>query len=971
MDYIIEELNSMYNEIQELENSYSFETATLRCGELINFALMNLGQDHPYYIVGINTLANIYSKAGNYVAAKPLYKQAISMYKKVLGESHPNYIASLNNLAQLYMIVGSYDASERLYKKVLEIYDKNSFREHINYAAGLNNLAILYHKIGRYNEAELKYNEALQITKGVCGEKDSFYGMCLNNLGELHLKMGDHEEAKYMYFEGLKIIEENIGRNSIEYVTGLNNLALLSFIMGHYEDAESLYKESIETLSSIYKYDHPDVATSLNNLADLYTAQGNYSKAEDYHRKALEIRSKVLGDEHPDYAMSLYCIAILFKNKGSYEEAKELYKRAYDIQSKSLGEFHPSTADSLLQLAITYLSNNKPAKAYKYIKRAMKAYVEIVSGVIHIPDEQRQLKFINNFRGRFYIFLSFVNKYMYNLSNEELEGIFNIVLQNKGISTEVSISRKDKLFKEKSPELQEKLNELNILKSQIAQKMLEELKGTSLQDEKPTISQWEERRRLIEKEISIYLDIQDFGLNFKNIDYRKIIKKLPMKSALIELVKFRVYDFKAIPLKEEKAWGEERYTAFILRKDQPSNLKILDLGSSEEIDKSIINFRNSIRDSIELDDISIIEISGEDISKRLFLPLIPYLQEIEHLLIAPDGEITKLPFEVLKSNKGKYAIDKYKITYINTGRDLLYRHSYKSDNSPIVISNPNFDFKYSCCEKNRVNNSYKDLRKARLDELTLDDLPYTEIEGWCVSKTLSTTPFTGRAALKKRIREVNGPSIFHIATHGFFLEDQPIEFKDDFLGKMQGRNIRNNLTNPLLRSGLALAGAKTWLKGGKLPIEAEDGLLTSEDITSMNLRGTEIAVLSACETGLGEIKTGEGVFGLRRAFFLAGVRTLIMSLWQVDDLATTILMDRFYYNLIEKRLTKVEALRRAQLFLRDSTALELSKWWDKRLGEENEISEILDSFHKEFKPFENPFYWGAFICQGDHEKLLF
>lgn len=204
----------------------------------------------------------------------------------------------------------------------------------------------------------------------------------------------------------------------------------------------------------------------------------------------------------------------------------------------------------------------------------------------------------------------------------------------------------------------------------------------------------------------------------------------------------------------------------------------------------------------------------------------------------------------------------------------------------------------------------------------------------------------------------------HMATHGFFLEDQKTG---------PGWDI-SKAENPLLRSGLALAGANTFIKGGTPPDEAEDGILTAEDVSGMDLTGTELVVLSACDTGLGSIRAGEGVFGFRRAFMLAGAKTLVMTLWKVPDLATPILMERFYENLLNRRMDRDKALREAQLFTRDLTIGDIkSKWLSDEMienlcgGDSKGKKELRDlSNHPdEYKPFTDSLYWGAFICQGD------
>jgi CHAT domain-containing protein len=217
------------------------------------------------------------------------------------------------------------------------------------------------------------------------------------------------------------------------------------------------------------------------------------------------------------------------------------------------------------------------------------------------------------------------------------------------------------------------------------------------------------------------------------------------------------------------------------------------------------------------------------------------------------------------------------------------------------------------------------------------------MEGQQVAALLSVEPWLGQGVLEGRLKAGRSPRILHIATHGFFLPDQERDPNKDQLGlgvvdETAGDRLGqlSNVENPLLRSGLALAGANTWLKGDVLPKEAEDGILTAEDVSGLDLLATELVVLSACETGLGQVQVGEGVFGLRRAFVLAGAKTLVMSLWKVPDQQTQELMVGFYRRILTGQ-PRSDALRGAQLAMKAKYA--------------------------------NPLYWGAFICQGDPGPL--
>ncbi len=265
-------------------------------------------------------------------------------------------------------------------------------------------------------------------------------------------------------------------------------------------------------------------------------------------------------------------------------------------------------------------------------------------------------------------------------------------------------------------------------------------------------------------------------------------------------------------------------------------------------------------------------------------------------------------------------------------------------------------------------------------------LPGTRLEGERVAARLGVVPWFAEAAVASRLRAIRSPRLLHLATHGFFLSDQLRDEDAALWGPALGEGYdmpaldRPALENPLLRSGLALAGINTWLHGNRLSADAEEGLLTAEDVCTLDLSNTELVVLSACQSGLGRVHTTEGVLGLRRAFLLAGAKGLIVSLWKVSDLATAILMDRFYANLLQRRLDRDEALHEAQRYTRDATVGQLRQEWltplcIERLGGDSKAGRAyLEQLGRQpdgHRPFEHPFYWGAFICQGDPGPLRF
>jgi CHAT domain-containing protein len=372
----------------------------------------------------------------------------------------------------------------------------------------------------------------------------------------------------------------------------------------------------------------------------------------------------------------------------------------------------------------------------------------------------------------------------------------------------------------------------------------------------------------------------------------------------------------------------------------------------------------------------------------IFDKLLPALGHRTRLLLAPDGDLARLPFEVLPTGDGRRLIDDYQISYLSVGRDALRFGEASSGQpmEPLVAANPNFNLRAAAGTGSADNSEVTGRRSwdLRSEMKPVSQLPGTGVEGERIAEMLGVEPWLEGAVLEARLKACRSPRILHLATHGFFLKDQQhdlnkegrglgamgLQVKDDW-GRFSGPGVEN----PLLRSGLVLAGFNTWLKDGELPAEAEDGALTAEDVSGLDLLATELVVLSACVTALGTIQVGEGVMGLRRSFVLAGAKTLVMSLWEVDDLATAILMERFYDNLLNWRNSRgqpfgrSEALQDAQFYTRDVTVGQIRDHWLNAEMIERLSAGNLARQPDSYRPFAHPYYWGAFICQGDPNPL--
>jgi len=904
------------------------------------------GEDHPDFAICISNLAVLYKSMGEFLKAESLLLQSLQIIKKASGEDCPEYATSLNNLASVYTHTGAYKKAEHLYLQAMDIDRKTSGGIHPNYAADLNNLAFLYKLMGLYDKAEFYNQQALQIRKELFGEEHSDYAQSLNNLAMLYIIMGIFNKAELLLQKALHIRKKVYGEAHREYAVSLNNLAFLYDFEGAYEKAEPLYEQAIRIDRSVLGEDHPDYATDLNNLAWLYQATMRYEKAELLFTTVLQIRKKAFGINHPDYGESLNNLAGLYYRTGKFSKAVPFSQQALEISKAALGNEHPNYGMHLNNLAALYIASNRVEEGLELMKNASGIDDLMIGQIFSISSEEERLDYLSAIRFHLDVFFSFVFR-DFSRSPQVIGDAFTLLQKRKAIALEAFAVQRDAILIGKYTHLSGKLDTLKNVRNQIARKTLDGSGIEGYAAHQRYLTELKEEKERMEKDLAH--DIPEIRLeqNLRNADKDTIARILPPDSALLEFFRYNVYDFTAVPAKGEQQWKPARYGVFVLRSGDPESLSLVDIGEADQIDRLIALYKSGVSGpgtaaGLEQPQ-TVVEIKeGLNLFHALIAPFRSKLENCSRLIIAPDGEISIIPFEVIPVPEGGHLIDLYHISYTGVGRDVirLAASIRGTAGNALVLASPDFDLHSSGITTSRADSSVSGRisRDFSRQSVYFPPLPATRVEGTSVGNLLGVRPLLEQEALEARLKSASSPRVLHIATHGFFLTDQELS------GLIRARNQGafgcldkshrpvTGSENPMLRSGLALAGVNTWLNNGNLHPEAEDGILTAEDVTGLDLSGTDLAVLSACDTGLGDVKTGEGVFGLRRAFALAGAKTLVMSLWKVPDKPTQELMSDFYRRLLMKT-TKADALREAQIELR--------------------------------KRYPHPKAWGAFICQGD------
>ena len=909
-----------------------------------------LGPEHRYVAETIHNLASLYDDQGKYAESEPLHKRALAIREKILGRDHPEVAKSLINLANLYYDQGKYVEAEPLYKRALGISEKAQGPDHPLVASGLSNLADLYFEQGKYAQAEPLYKRALSIVEKSLGADHPYAGITLNNLANLYYEQGKYAEAEPLHKRALAIWEKALGPDHPNVAHSLNNLAELYHEEQKYSEAQPLYQRALTIREKALGSDHPEVAYCLNNLAVLFRDQGKYAEAEPLYKRALWIWEKALGPDHPDAAMGMNNLANLYTREGKYAEAEPLFRQALTIFEKTLGFEHPKVAWCLESLSNYHRLQGDNTRSLEAAKRAFKIRKKNFRDGAAVMSEKDALtysQFMRNSAG------NFLSVY-FDLSSDQDSlhyAAADIMFSTKGQASEaIFVRAREIIMLEQLGALADSLRYARTLLSKLYVEGVGEEDPASYSEKLDKASRDKERfeSELAQSNVA-YRNLQA-ALDVNAKDVVDILNILPKRSVLLEYMK---YDY--VSLNPDTTISH--YLVFILTGS--GEIAVKDLGEASEIDPLIDQYRShllSVSSSDRLPSI-VDQVDYKNITKaiydKIWEPLDKQIPENDILLIAPDGGLNMVSFVGLVDDEEKYLIEKYPIHYLSSGRDLvrlkdesrpatgLFALGDPDYNAPAIarLSKPEGTPEGSVSEAlyyaaRNVRSGSRELR-----DITVKPLPGTRTEVEQIAEnwqTIGQEPATVclgvDASEEKFKKEAPGNRVIHLATHGYFLEGkkQPTLYQRGF-----DSDIGFVGENPLLLSGLFLAGANLHGEGAD-SVNAEDGILTAEEVTAMNLDGTELVVLSACETGLGEVKSGEGVYGLRRAFQMAGARTVISALWPVSDKATAEMMSRLYE---KKDESLPERIRKLQL-------------------------ETIDALRSQNK-VDHPFSWGAFIALGD------
>ncbi len=926
--------------------------------ELANRALVIretiLGSGHADVAASLLSLGTAYWSKGDHTRAGDVLQHAMGATAKISGTETLDYANVLHALAQVRFSKGDHAEAEQLNLRALSIREKAMGSESLAASNSLHSLAVLYRTTNDLPKAEQLYLKALAIREKLLGPDHLEVSILLNNLGLLYYGAGDYKSAEPILRRSLAIKEKVLGPIHRQVAIALNNLGLVEWKRSDYEKAEAYHRRAMGAYEKATGPESFGVASSFHNLGILYKEVGqNYAKAEEYYQRALAIWEKLLGENHASTATALSSLAILYEATGDFDRAEKFHLRAQAIYEKVLGPYNHYTLLSLRSLADVYAVKGDIERSMEYQRRISAIEVKIIPLNLTIGSERQKIAYFTQLQRPDRVISFHVRHARDDGAVRDLAAIK--VLQRKGRVLDALAENRSALRRRFNTQDQALLDSLGDLNSRLSRLVLGGPQRMSPEEHQNQIKALEGEREKLEAEIS--RRSAGFYEGSQPVTLAAVRAAIPGDAALIEFAAYRPVDLRAAD--DKKRYGEPRYVAYVIR--HQGEVRWVEIGAAKEIDGAVDALLQALRDPRRKD----VQQLARAVDEKLMRPVRAMVGDATRLFVSPDGELNLIPFEALVDEQGRYLVERYAFAYLTSGRDLLRMQAARAGGSrPTVVANPSFgepaaEQMASATRPAAPRNRRRSVTSAR----SLSETYFAPLNGTAQEARTIQTLFpeanvlTGAQATEAALKAVAAPRLLHVATHGFFLRDAgrpaaanaqvatrgaganaqsvPGAVATGLVAKMTTRGISASarIENPLLRSGLALAGAN--LRGGA---SSDDGILTALEASGLNLWGTKLVVLSACDTGLGEVQNGEGVYGLRRAFVLAGAESLVMSLWPVSDYSTRKLM-RDYYKNLKQGMGRGAALRQVQLDM---------------LKRNRQL---------------HPFYWANFIQSGEWANL--
>jgi CHAT domain-containing protein/Flp pilus assembly protein TadD len=908
------DIANSYQSLGELYDAAERFSDAIRYGEAAVALLTRLdGADASSLINPIRNLAASYDNSGRYLDAKPHLARALALLEKHAGPEHADVAHMRWDFGHISHQAGDYPQALAYFERAAAIFKKTAGADE-EYAQVVNYLGSTYLQMGDLVRAEALYLEALAILERKYGTQHGTVAGRLLNLGNIYMQIGDLAKAEAQYRRALTIWEREGGADRFENTFPLQGLAKLAVLRDDFQQADAYLQRTMAIFDVTLPPDAPHRVEALYQLAELRAKTGGFVEAETFCLKAKQLQEKRYGPVHPFIADVLVTLTGVYRMAGRIEDAASTSERALQLVEETYGPGHPKAAAALQEAAEIAWARGERQRTAALLERLEAAREAGIARNVWLGSERQKLAFLDLYAHDQDLFIS------HNLSFARGEAraarlAMTGLLRRKGRVLDAMAAGASAVRRRAEPDDVSLLDALDDARHHLAALTLRGSGKEGPDGYRKLVAAAAEHVESLESRLSAKYAELRYGTETPTLE--RIQRSIAPGTALVEFGSYRPYDA------ARSAYGARRYAAYVLgSRGEP---RVADLGDADEMDRSVDELLTLLQDAgtSARSPASLLR----DLDERLLRPVRRLAGDARHLVLSPDRQLNLVPFAALVDERGRHAVESFEISYVTSGRDLVrFRDAPPTRPVAVLFASPDYG---------QAEIATAATRGVSFGDVRFRSLPATTVEAHEIARLLpGATLFAGARATETSLKRTQAPTVLHVATHGFFLRRAaPL---DDARGRDGGSTASAasaDMVNPLLRSGLALAGANRR-EGG----DGEDGILTALEASGLDLWGTKLVVLSACDTGLGEVRAGEGVYGLRRALVLAGAETQVMSLWSVDDRATRDLMVGYYRELLSGA-GRAEAMRRVQLKMLRSPKT------------------------------RHPAYWAAFIVSGDWRPL--
>lgn len=875
--------------------------------------------------------------------------------------------AQLTQQVQQLLAQGNDGAALPLAQQTVQVAQATWRAEDAHVGLSLDSLGNIEADLGNYSGAEAAFRQAVVIDSKTLGATNIQTAHVMADLGELYGSHGQFGQADQLFHAALPVYLKEYGQADVRVADLVFKAAdvLLSeaHSAGSFSEAQSKYNAATNgfTLAAtVYQKAKGDWGVGLahcyDRLAAIAEDGGGHAVAEKLHKRALEILEKAYGPDSMQLTDSLEGLARVYKDEQQLAEAEPLYQRVLNVEQAHLKPDNPGLRDAEADLAGLYYFGGKPAQAAQYFQAYLGNLMDEFRANAATMSERERLIYLAAFHNAHPLFFSFVLKYHGQMP--ELAGqMYDALLEEKGLIAESAAAMRAAVAASGDPQALQMLDKLTSDRAQMAA-LLESTAGDTA-NHQAQINQLGDEANTLEQALMKRSAAMSHQKAQNAATWRLVQRALKPGESAVEVIRFQYETGIAVT-------GDLIYVALVVTPESKEP-ELVVLGAAKDLEAGpMLAYRYDVGQTrgfkVEAAPVGPGQagaVANTNAAYAAFWrPLELALGGAKRVYVSPDGVLDTIPIGLMADGDGKMVMEKYQLRIVNSTKDLLLPARVAQLKSALLVGNPKFDL---TATQQRIaiaelrggatgvgaslqhasipaeNAAQTASRGGELKGGNLNSLPGTQVEVDTVDKLLKsagwrTTEFTGDLALKETVTQAHGPRVVHIATHGFFLTDE--ELTANAAARAQQANPNED---PMLRAGLFFAGADRVREGAAPEQGVDDGVLTAFEASQLNLEGTELVVLSACETGLGKELNSDGVFGLRRGLQEAGADAVMMSMWSVPDKETQELMALFYAKWLGG-MEKPEALRQAQLEERETVRQRYGK--------------------------DLPFYWGAFVLVG-------